>query len=105
MEILKRIPDSFWVKVSDVNKVGTSDIIGDINGIACYIEVKKSEKEKPSDVQQYRIRKATLRGAVSFVTHNWTDCLDKLIDGFRAKGVRLHLVCAPRKRPISTDAD
>lgn len=93
LQILRGIEGSFWLKPTDTNMVGTPDIIGDIRGIACYIEVKKSEKEKPSDVQQYRIRKATLRGAIAFVTHNWIHCLNELTERLQAKGVDLNISC------------
>lgn len=87
MKELRKIPDSDWTKPTITNKVGCADILGDIQGIAVYIEVKKDEKTKPEPIQLYRINKALQRGAVSFSTFEWEDCSVKLYEQFKAKGI------------------
>lgn len=73
IERLKRIPKSEWVKVSQRSIRGTPDLIGNIGPWAVYIELKRSEDEKPDALQRYRLLNYARSGALAFVAHpgNW----------------------------------
>lgn len=53
---LELIPASWWVKVSLPSILGIPDLIGCINGKFIAIELKKSEKEAPSEIQKYHLK-------------------------------------------------
>lgn len=89
MEYLNSIVDSFWVKPTTTNKRGTSDIIGDIQGHAVWIEVKKGKREKPNELQAYRIERALARGSISFYTASIAHCKEALESFCKAKHIVL----------------
>lgn len=49
---------------------GTPDILGCAHGHFFAIEAKRSAKEKPSEAQQYNLRKFRRAGGVTFVSHD-----------------------------------
>ncbi|USH44782.1 holliday junction resolvase [Microbacterium phage Juanyo] len=49
---------------------GTPDILGCAHGHFFAIEAKRSAKEKPSEAQQYNLRKFRQAGGVTFVSHD-----------------------------------
>lgn len=86
---LDSIKDSFWVKPTVTNKRGCPDIIGDIQGLAVYIEVKKDRATKPTKIQQYYLDRATQRGAIGFCAYSATQCREALESFCRSKGIQL----------------
>jgi Holliday junction resolvase len=49
---------------------GTPDVLGCAHGHFFAIEAKKSAKEKPSDAQQYNLKKFRAAGGKTFVSHD-----------------------------------
>lgn len=49
---------------------GTPDIIGSAHGHFFAIEAKRSAREKPSEAQQYNLKKFRQAGGATFVSHD-----------------------------------
>lgn len=49
---------------------GTPDVLGCAHGWFFAIEAKRTEREKPSDAQQYNLKKFRQAGGTTFVSHD-----------------------------------
>lgn len=78
---LKAFPNGYFEKIQQVCKRGTPDIIGALNGYPVVIELKKSLKEKPDKLQQFKLKKWKNASALIFVAcpTNWPEIYKRLI--------------------------
>lgn len=70
---LEAIPNSYWVKIDQMSQRGVPDFHGCISGQMILIELKASNKEAPSKLQEWHLQKAANAGALCFVVNpeNW----------------------------------
>ena len=87
MSNLKKIPNSEWQKATTTNRAGAQDIIGHIQGYYIAFEVKRSNKEEPSDIQKYRIRKTNSNGGFSRWVSSWRQTKDYLLEFANTKNI------------------
>jgi len=64
---LDEIPYSYWIKISLPSILGIPDILGCVRGRFVAIELKRSEKEKPSKLQLYNLDRIKACGGISLV--------------------------------------
>ena len=64
---LAKIPNSFFEKIQQVTIRGTPDFLGCIDGRMIAIELKKSLKEKPDALQEYKLSQIAQAGGIGFV--------------------------------------
>jgi penicillin-binding protein-related factor A (putative recombinase) len=64
---LDEIPNSFFEKIQQVSIRGTPDFVGCIDGMFIAIELKKSLKDKPDALQEYKLSKIAQSGGIGFV--------------------------------------
>lgn len=78
---LLALPSSFWEKIQQVGKRGTPDFLGCVNGVFVALELKKDEKEKPDELQTYKLMRIRKAKGVTFVVtpENWQDVYLKLL--------------------------
>lgn len=69
IEQLKRIPCSYWVKVSQRAVRGTPDILGHINGLFVALELKRDRHEKPTALQRLALQQIARGDGIAFVVH------------------------------------
>lgn len=68
---LRKIPNSFWVKINDRYTSGIPDILGCVAGIFVGLELKT--KSKVTAIQAYTLRKIDRANGQAFVVNpeNW----------------------------------
>jgi hypothetical protein len=73
--LLAAIPGSWWVKVQQVGKRGTPDILGSIRGRFVALELKKDDQTEPSPIQVYTLQKIEDSGGYAAVVspENWRE--------------------------------
>lgn len=64
---INEIPFSWFVKVSLPSIIGIPDILGVIRGKFIAIELKRSQKEKPTSMQIYMLDRIRACGGVAIV--------------------------------------
>jgi len=71
--LLKRLPNSYWVKVAQVSTRGVPDYLGCINGHFIALELKCSDKEKPDPLQQWHLNQIAMAGGfgIAVCPENW----------------------------------
>lgn len=72
MKRLNAIPGVYCLRTHGgaFQQKGTPDIIGSAHGHFFAIEAKKSAKEKPTEAQQYNLKKLRQAGGATFVSHD-----------------------------------
>jgi Holliday junction resolvase len=90
LKYLNELPNSFWVKPTTTNCAGCPDIFGVLQGYAIFIEVKRSERETPSEIQKYRIERITGTGALVFVAYDVKTVRDRISEFAERKGILLN---------------
>jgi Holliday junction resolvase len=72
MERLNKLPGVYCIRThgGTFQQKGTPDIIGCAHGHFFAIEAKKSAREKPSDAQQYTLKKFRRAGGITFTIHD-----------------------------------
>lgn len=66
---LKRLPNSFIVKIQQVAKIGTPDLLICIGGLFVAIELKSSVKGKVSPLQEHNLNLIAEAGGITIVAH------------------------------------
>lgn len=79
--LLRRLPNSYFVKIQQVAINGTLDYHLCINGHFVALELKESEGAKISATQAYNIQKIVDAKGIALVTYpdNWPDIYKKLL--------------------------
>lgn len=74
---LEAIPYSWWVKVSLPSLLGIPDMLGCVRGKFVAIELKKSEKEKPTEMQLYHLK--TIADCGGYACVAYPQAADKIL--------------------------
>ena len=53
LEELRKMKNSYWIKIQQLSIRGVPDIIGVVNGRFVALELKKSHQEKADKLQEY----------------------------------------------------
>jgi hypothetical protein len=90
------LPCSFIEKIQQLAIAGTPDFLCCISGWFVALELKRSAKEKPTKLQQYKLDRISKAGGISLVVSwdNWEKVIYFLED-----------LCATHKRELSGDVD
>jgi hypothetical protein len=75
---LKRLPSTFVVKVQQVAKIGTPDLLICIGGIFVSIELKSSAKGKVSPLQEHNLNLIAEAGGITIIAYPENE--DKVMD-------------------------
>ncbi len=79
---LLALPNTWFERITQVSTRGTPDVIMCINGWFVALELKKSEKEKPDPLQEFKLGKIREANGFAFVCHpkNWETLLEFLTE-------------------------
>lgn len=79
---LEALPNSYWVKIDQVSQRGVPDFMGCLRGQMVLMELKASEKQKPTRIQEWHLQKAANAGALAFIVNpeNWESTYELLQD-------------------------
>lgn len=69
MKDLKSVPFCWFTKVQQLAKRGDPDLICCVNGLFFGIELKGTEKDKATELQEYTINKIRDANGFAFVVH------------------------------------
>lgn len=72
MKRLNALPGVYCLRThgGSFQQKGTPDIMGSAHGYFFAIEMKKDASEKPTDAQQYNLKKFRAAGGKTFVSHD-----------------------------------
>ena len=85
---LRKIPNSWWVKIQQVGIRGTPDILGCIAGAFVAIELKQSATAHIDALQRHELYRIGEAGGVAMVMH--PDNMEELfaaLEGYGAEGI------------------
>lgn len=66
---LKKLPNTFVVKIQQVAKIGTPDIFLCISGLFVALELKSSENKKTSKLQEYNLDLISEAGGITILSY------------------------------------
>lgn len=66
-DILKKVPNLWFVKTQQMALIGTPDFLCCLEGQFIAIELKKSPTDKPSPLQEYNLEKIEACGGIGLV--------------------------------------
>lgn len=66
---LKKIPKSYWEKISQVSKRGTADYHGCVNSFMIALELKTDEKAPSTVLQHHKLRRVEKAGGYAAVIY------------------------------------
>ena len=78
IKALKKLPNTWYVKVSQKSISGTPDILACIDGWFVAVELKSSAKSKVSKLQEYELKKITDAKGIGFIC--WPENFDYVMN-------------------------